>query len=294
VKAIPKLRLAVLLLTLILPGCSGNKETDGKKKDDNSKLMDRGERPPKNKENAPKKDREDRPPVKKNHEDKPDDSKPPDTGEVKKVASTDLGDEFRADNEATKKKYHGKVLEVTGLIEEMGLTAVGDAYLMLAGQREPVARQIEFVMKESEPWAKVVPGQTATIKARCEILGNEPRFKEGTILNVKGPDRVNVKAADLASAFAKDAAAATKEYGDRYVEIDGEVARKEDAAGKDLVKVTFKTPGKGLVTCEFTGEGIRPLRKVNEGDNVRVVGQVSGYNAAQGIEVKNCFVIAKP
>src|SRR5262249_58257834 len=159
-----------------------------------------------------------------------------------RVNSDVLSQEFRDEAEKAKGRYHGKVLEVTGPVAEMGLTATGEAYVVLEGVQVPIARTIECVLSEKEPWRRVVPGQKCTLKGRCEYLGQELRFKECKVTDVKGPDRIVIAPAELSSRYEKDAAAAEKEFGGRYLELTGTVGKVEVV--DNAVKLTFNVAGK--------------------------------------------------
>jgi hypothetical protein len=273
--------LLLLLLALLTIGCSG-KQDENKKSGDDSKVMDRDEGPPKTDRKPPRKDddlpkKDGEPPV-----------NPPSVGEVK---SEVISQEFRDDAEKAKTRYHGKVLQVTGRIEEMGLTATGDAYIVLEGVQVPVARTVEFIMGQKDPWREVVPGQDCILKGRCEYLGGELRFKEGKVLpaaGILGPTRIRVAPAVLSASFEKDAAAAEKQYGGRYLELTGAVGKVEDA--DNALRLTLNTVGKVGITCHFEGAMAERARRLKPGAQVKLVGKLDSYNPTDGITLKGCLL----
>ena len=94
-------------------------------------------------------------------------------------------------------------------------------------------------------------------------------------MEAKGPGRLSVTAAELASGFGKDPTEAADKYGDHYVDVSGEAAAIESAAGEGPRPGHPQDANQVLVSCEFTGEASKPLR-IKQGDAVKVFGRVSG------------------
>jgi hypothetical protein len=168
-----KIEAILYIIALLLSGCSGQKE-DGKK-DRVSRIVDKEKGLPK-----PKKD--DRTKTEPVSKDGPAPADPPAT---QRIEAATLSEEFRDEAARAKGKYHGKLLELSGVVDEIGVTATGDAYVVLQGVQNPVPRTIECIMSEKGPSSKLVRGQTVTLKGRCEYLGEELRFKECKLLQAK-------------------------------------------------------------------------------------------------------------
>jgi hypothetical protein len=268
----------MLCITFLTIGCSGKQDAD-KKSGDDSKVMDKDEGPPKKDTKPPRKDN-DLP-----HKDFEPPVDPPSVG---RVNSDVISQEFRDDADRAKGKYHGKVLELTGPVAEMGLTATGDAYVVLEGVQVPIARTIECVLSDKEPWHKVVPGQTCTLKGRCEYLGGELRFKECKVTGASGPGRILIAPADLSERYEKDAAAAEKEYGGRYLELKGTLGKVEDA--DNTARLTFNMAGKVGITCHLEGGMADRARKLKPGTRITLLGRPVEYNTAAGIVLKGCLL----
>lgn len=278
--------LAGLLFALLAAGCSGKKD---EKKDD-ARVMDKDEGPsrekPADKDNKPA-----------NKDGKPadkDDQPPIDNSPAPRITGEKIGSEFRADVTAATAKYHGKVFELKSTIEEMGLSTAGEAYLSLAGALEPTLSLIECYVKDKEPWNRAVPGQMATLRGRCEILGGELKFRECQILDVNGPKAIAVKAADLAQQYEKDEAGAAKMYENKWLEVAGEMGTDEpaEAFGKTVFKL--KVPGKVSITCSAEGGMAAQAKRLKPGQQVKLIGKQRPYSAAEGIDLVSCILLAKP
>jgi hypothetical protein len=88
------------------------------------------------------------------------------------VAAKDLLDDFQHDADAADKKYKGKFLELSGIVERRGKSAHGAHFLILHGGDQDAAIKIECFMifidpkKDDRP---LEPGQAVTV--RGEYLG---------------------------------------------------------------------------------------------------------------------------
>ncbi len=276
--------LASLMPLLLLAGCSGKKEDDKKRDDSGPKIMDKEEGPPKTK---PK------PPEKETAKDK-DDTPPPDQPAGGRITGEKIGDEFRNDVKAATAKYNDKLLELTSPIEEIGVSATGEAYLVVEGTQIPTPQRIECYTTDKEPWTRAAPGQTVKLKGRCRIIGGELKFIDCQILDATGPMPIRVKAAELAEAYEKDAAAAGKTHEGKWLEVTGEVEKVDRVEAADKAVLTLKKSGKLPISCILEGGLADQTRKLTAGQTVKLLGRQKAFDAESGIELLSCVLIAKP
>jgi hypothetical protein len=276
------LRLQVSLLFLLLVGCSGSKE-DNKKPDGSvSKSTDREKPQPTTKPEKTEKDSD--------REEKP----PPQSAEMR-ITSEKIGEEFRNDVKATTAKYNDKVLELSGVVEEIGLSSRNDAYLLLEGTQIPTQQLIECLTTDKEPWNRVTPGQTVTLRGRCEILGGEMKFRNCQIVEPKSPVRVGIKSTDLAQAYEKDAEAAAKTYEGKWLEVSGEFDKVDRLTSMEKAVVMLKIPGKVGISCVVDGGMVALAEKLKGGQSIKVLGRVKVFDpGAGGVELLSCVLTAKP
>lgn len=88
------------------------------------------------------------------------------------VAAKDLLDDFQQDADAADKKYKGKFLELSGIVERRGKAAHGAPFLILHGGDQDAAIKIEcflFFVDPKKDDRPLEPGQAVTV--RGEYLG---------------------------------------------------------------------------------------------------------------------------
>jgi len=177
------------------------------------------------------------------------------------------------------------VLELSGVVEEIGLSTQGDVSLFLEGTQIPTPQSIECLTIDKEPWNKVTPGQTVTLRGRCEILGGELKFRNCQIVEAKGAARVSITSAELAQAYEKDAEAAGKTYEGKWLEVSGEKEKVDRLTSMEKAVLTLKTTGKVAISCLVDGGMIAQAEKVKPGQSVKVLGRVKAFDAGAGVEL---------
>jgi tRNA_anti-like len=278
------LRNSVWFVLILLLGCSGKKETRTSEKSEDRKSD------PKVKTGDKK--TTDRKPVKVTDQDvkQPVDDSP---GEFR-VEALNFRKEFRDDVKAATKKYHGMIIEVQSAVEEVGATATGDGYFLLAGVTEPLPLNFQCLTVDKQPWASAIPGQTVKLRGRCEVLGEELKLRDCKILEVTGPGPLLIAAVKLVQDYDKDAAATAKMYDDRYLLLTGEVDRTEEIAALNTARILIKVAGKITVSCVLDSMMADQAKRLKPGQPIKLVGQQRPFNAAEGVELSRCLLFAKP
>ncbi len=146
-----------------------------------------------------------------------------------------------ADEKLAAKKFAGKVIEVTGVCEDISRAAAeGSSTIVLHDDRDPDASRGVFTdLNEKQPWAKIVPGQRVTIRAsfsesavRSEA-GQKVGYiylKDGTIVDAGKYLGISITAAELAKLYKGDPKATAKKYDGKYLLMTGDFEKWEDGA----------------------------------------------------------------
>lgn len=85
-----------------------------------------------------------------------------------KLASAVLWNEYEENEVNADTKYKGKILEVTGMIDNIGTDITNTLYITLEGDDFVGSIQCFFNDKYKSDVAKLTKGQKVTIRGRCE------------------------------------------------------------------------------------------------------------------------------
>ena len=171
---------------------------------------------------------------------------------------------FNADNAAFLRKYGGKVLDITGPVENYDYSHQGDSGYLILG---PGINKFECA--DPHPMAKAMPGQTVRMRGLCAEYG----VLKWTIVEVKGDRPPEIAAEQLANDFKADEDGTAKKLRGRYLIVTGTIRNVERKVG---VKIMLTPPGeKPEVTCFFgtlNGDVADRHGWLKEGQSVRVLG----------------------
>jgi hypothetical protein len=186
------------------------------------------------------------------------------------LASERYAEAYEADRDASRKKYEGKLIQLTGRILDVGRTTDDTDFLRLEGGKTNVF----CAPKEKEAWKKVFPGQTLTIVG----IGGDgipvPSLGEAEILEVRGARPTKISAAELAKEYVADSAAVVKKYDGEYHFLTGEVSKveKTDFGG---VKLWFKGEESApRVRAGFDQFGAGMTKAILPGQRITVLGRL--------------------
>jgi predicted small lipoprotein YifL len=197
-----------------------------------------------------------------------------------------VAEEFSKDREATQKKYRGKLVELTGVLDRPGQTALGEGYFLLVGTtKEPFVQCV--LEKEKEPWKKALPGQTVVLRVRGAEVGDG--FYDGQIVDVKGKaSSPSLTADQLAKEFAADPKAADDQYGGKFLLVTGEVLRADVNEFKTTT-AALKAEGSDL-RIFFKLAPIRGVPEVKTGQKIKVLGSLETNLGKKELELKQVIV----
>ncbi len=84
-----------------------------------------------------------------------------------KVAATGLFEEYTANEEAGNAKYIGKIIQVSGIIEDLSKDEKGDDVVLIAGDDMGSGVLCSLEPSESSKIGHYKRGDTITVKGRC-------------------------------------------------------------------------------------------------------------------------------
>ena len=175
-----------------------------------------------------------------------------DGGKVAEVSNTEpafrlTAEEFhrRASDEA----FSGKVIELTGTVEDASRNAGGEAFVHLKVEGELLG--VMCFTADPQPWASFARGQKVRLKGQWAETVFAPRLLYCVFVETGEYAAVRISAADLATEYAADPEATVKKYDKKHMVITGEVASK-DVNEFGAVGLVLKTGNKVTVKCGFT------------------------------------------
>jgi hypothetical protein len=141
----------------------------------------------------------------------------------------ELGAEWAADKEGTKKMYGDRVLEVTGTISLFSVDLSGRRFIDLpCGSKNKEISSIAVFTRDREPWAVVGPGQQVTMRGKLRFGGTGPFLAEADILNPGPNTSITLTAIDLAAEATKDGKATEAKYKGKGLIVVGKVVRRDE------------------------------------------------------------------
>jgi hypothetical protein len=208
------------------------------------------------------------------------------------LTADELGKEQKNGVAATKTKYKGKVIELTGGV--CGINRILSLCPILTLRVKGETVRLSIWMIEGNPWDKVLPGQVVKIKVmygpqpgRADLLG-------GPIREVTGTPNPSITAEELAKAYAADEAAAEKKYGSPNADallLTGEIVEGTQVNSVGLPEFVLKTGSKLEVSCQMDRESARGLER---GMRVKLIGKCLGFEFFKPKEVVrlvDCLVL---
>jgi hypothetical protein len=196
------------------------------------------------------------------------------------ISSKELAAEYLNDEAATKKKYASKSLNVSGKIVGYNKSG-GQQGLELAGVKPEAdsywrgnVRCVTF--KDKNPWSKVAPGQTLTVRGEWPSIGGlGPELMDCEIVTVDGTG-IALTAEQLGKAIDTDFEKTVSEYDGKTIVLTGTVTKAElDDDQKSVNKVELKFAGKCVIEVWFAPSEVVPVDRLKVGDQIKVVGDIS-------------------
>lgn len=179
------------------------------------------------------------------------------------MTAKQLNDEFK-DSSAFLKKYDNKVIEITGPVR------------MYNSTRELVLGPEINVFLCGEPYAvaKAMPGQTVTLRGRCDTNYGISMW---SIVRVEDDPPPTLTAEQLAKEYTADKDGTNNKYRGKYLVLTGAIQKVEKEVGTNI----YLTPAgqKPEVTCFFGVLEAQAAEKagwLKTGQAVRILGSWAG------------------
>jgi len=204
------------------------------------------------------------------------------------LSAEELEAEYQMDKQAAEKKYKGKIIELSGVVERL----YGDepAFIGLhAGKRR---LGLPCVMTDKEPWARVARGQTVKLRGSWATQGDLPALYDCMIVDAGPNSAVLLSAAKLAEEYAADPKSVANRYNDKAVILSGEVVEnKNDESGRIV-----RLKGTEKVSIELRYGPVFEKRGTNimAGEVIKVYGEFTEFNFSKDlISLTNPYPITK-
>jgi hypothetical protein len=180
--------------------------------------------------------------------------------------------EWKKDSEAAAKKYKGKIVELTGVVDHPDddpYCRVGYIWL----KPESGILGVRCALDDTSPWLKVGPGCKIKIKGQVPEFGLAGDLYPCVIVESDPNPILLVAASQLAKDFAADKKQAASKYHEKWLIVDGEFVSKEPSAADEgrFIYVTLKGDGGVNVRCYLSNmseeqkkrnDGLKPGQKL--------------------------------
>jgi hypothetical protein len=172
-----------------------------------------------------------------------------------------------------RQKYRDKIIEVSGTVFEFDPFSYYEPANTITVQLEAKPAFIYFHMANREPWAKVVPGQPATLRGRVprdsEFI-NEP-LVQCVVVEPQQSPALQLTADQLC----RDARADAKKYNKTYMVVAGEVIGKSTVGPLYL---ELKGDDQTKVRCQIISKLKFTIDPIQVGQKIKVFGQYVTIN----------------
>ncbi len=207
-----------------------------------------------------------------------------------KLTSAEFVTEFTRDVNGAHLKYGDKVIELTGTLETIQNDVSGHPHFNLEGPDPNKLDRGICQMKEQLPWARATPGQTVTVKGRCDHTVLVPRLVDCEILSVAGDPVPQLTADEFAKRTSDPELLKKDRTKYRYLIVSGEIDRIDPSNSGLFLKA--QKPG---CLIHFTPEDYKRLNVASwkPGQHLEVIGGDSSNPRAYGWLV-NCLLMDDP
>lgn len=211
------------------------------------------------------------------------------------LTAEQFADDCKKDRDAANAKYEGKVIELSGVIDFVGIW-------WQDGKPDFFSKGVLCFTAEREPWARVAPGQTFKVKGKYgkmnyEVVGlageNQAHLLDCVFLDLGPNPTIAISAEELSKEYGANKDKAQDKYRKKFLIVDGEIASIKT---KDYYSdVLLKGHANGQVNCtiEHHLKGNHKQDMVNRlkvGERVRIFGEFHG-GPEERVSFYSCLVI---
>lgn len=198
--------------------------------------------------------------------------------------------EYKKGSQAAAEKYKKKIIELTGVVDNIGRNIGSDPYIILKVEKELIG--VYCTTRDDEPWLKVLPGQTVKVKGEWPEFSVSAAIVNSVIVDPGKRVAVEMTAQQLADAFAKDPKALEEKHKDKFIILTGKVVERQfNSVG--AASVTLATTGNVKVKCSFTAFEKDGVKALKIGDEVKIAGQYTFNFGGEEVGLYFCLLFGK-
>ena len=222
-----------------------------------------------------------------------------------KVSAEDLREAYEQNEVAAEKKYGDQLVEVTGIVNNVGTDILNNVYVTLSTGEYLKSIQCYFEADdEIDKVATLVEGQEVTILGTCNGLSlTNVTVKECSFASISSPgvgnsqtstepgnNIIEITAADLFAAYSENEVAANGKYKDKKLQITGTI----NHIGTDILDRVYITLEAGemlySVQCYFVdSDEAAKVAELRKGDTITLIGVCEGMSL--NVMVRQCEIL---
>lgn len=182
--------------------------------------------------------------------------------------------EWFGDPEGAQKKYAGKTIQLTGIVDGIYFDHERNQACIFIKVRGR-AIGLSCLLREPEPWSKLANEQRVTLRTKVLEKQRSSYLTDCVIVDAGPNPALVVSAQQLAQEFAKDEKTSSKKYGGKCLIMEGKVIEKIITKDEELlgnVKVLLEGQGKVRIYCRFCAYTDKLTENIRVGDQVKLFG----------------------
>jgi hypothetical protein len=217
-----------------------------------------------------------------------------------KLSSKAFHSEYLKNEMAFARKYAGKIVELTGVVVGGGSVEVKPfprvSLLTLEGgnikKGDLRLPHVGCGMRSEVPvpWKRAKPGQTARIIGMMPLVVADSALGDCVILEVKGEGPPTITAEDLAAELRKNRAVTNKKYKDRWLSIEGTIAKV--VSNETVFTISLQTKqGDPTVECDGIFMSEEQFEKLKPGTKLQTFAKYPDVNLTNQIYLSNGLLV---
>lgn len=189
--------------------------------------------------------------------------------------------------EATTKKYHGKVVQITGRLSRISHVVFGEITYKFHGKDASDYLGVQCFLRSGSPWFCVLPGQTVTLVG--EGFRSYPCLVNCDVISVSGAGDPPATAKSLGEMLENNRAEFKKRFYLQQLIVTGEVIKKSPAVIIGQVALTLRSTAKTRIVCEMDETEFMGTESVKVGDSVTILGWDTHETPEDSVTLARCL-----